>query len=178
MIEKLKLKRTICVLTVLHCAGCGGSASMGPVAVDAVDSMGTAAAPVGPTGLEDGVAVVLANTSDFALDVQFHLAVDPEVVTQAALFTSGNAFSDGIGFLSMGILMPGDTVTRLFECTDALILGTAGGEFLDDETGEPIAQGSAVRFAALGPQFGCGSVVTFEFVVDDDGRPLAQLTIE
>ena len=59
-----------------------------------------------------------------------------------------------------------------------LILGTAGGEFLDDETGEPIAQGSTVRFAALGPQFGCGSLVTFEFTVDEDGRPLAQLTIE
>lgn len=177
-VDKMKQQCIINAFIVLQCIGCGGSATMGPANMNAADSMGAAGAPVGPTGLEDGVAVVLVNTSDFALDVQFHVATDPEAITEAALFASDNAFLDGIGFLSLGILAPGETIARLFDCTGALILGTAGGAFLDDESGESIAEGSTVRFAALGPQFACGSLLTFEFIVDDEGRPLARLTIE
>ena len=134
----LKIKRQCIIVSfmLIPCFGCVGTATVDPADGLNADPAGGATAPVGPTGLQDGVAVILANTSDFALDVQFHLSTDPGVVSQTALFAAGNAFRDGIGFLSLGILAPGETIARLFDCTDSLILGTAGGEFLDDESGQ------------------------------------------
>jgi len=178
MTHKKKSQGFVAAMISFQCLGCGGTASLGQADDVGGDSADASAAPVGPTGLDDTVAVVLVNSSDFALDVRFHLSTDAEVASQEALFVTENGYRDRIGFLSLGILAPRESVARLFECTGALIFGTAGGEFLDDETGESVSQGSIRRFAALGPQFGCGSLVTFEFIVDDEGRPLAQLTIE
>lgn len=127
---------------------------------------------------ESLVVVRLVNVSALALDVRFFVSTDPTVTTAEELFVEGNAFREGIGFLSLGVLGPGEAVDVPIACEEVVFLGTQGGEFLDPETGESVAQSAKPRLAALGPQFDCGDRVTFRFFADENGQPTATLGIQ
>lgn len=153
---------------------CGGFIDVGPLD----ESKGLPETfPVPPVEPRT-VVVRLMNVSDNALNVQFFVSTDRETTTENQLFVEENAFRDGIGFLSMGILAADQTVEFHIDCSETLIIGTMGGEFLDTATGESIGQGTIARLAQLGPQFDCGDQVTFRFIPDEDGDPNALLSIQ
>ncbi len=54
-----------------------------------------------------------------------------------------------------------------FPCTEGLSIGTLGGIFLDNDSGEQRGVGTA-RWAQEGPLALCGSVVAFEFAGNSD----------
>ncbi len=126
----------------------------------------------------DATTITLTNASDFALDVQFFTSTDPAVTSESDLLSEDNQFRNGIGFLSLGILSSGESVDISLACSDFLFVGTAGGEFLDANTGESIAVSTRSRLAQLGPQFDCGNRVTFLFFADSTGTPTTALSIE
>ena len=180
----LHLVRTICLcgclplVLIASTVGCDGEFPF-TIVVDAGDANENTNGSTVPEPQEDSVVVVrLVNLSELALDVQLFASTDPTVTTADQLFVEANVFLQGIGFLSLGILAPGEGVDVPIPCEDAVFVGTLGGEFLDASTGESIAAGTTPRLAQLGPQFDCGNRVTFRFFPDDDGQPTAALSIE
>lgn len=158
--------------------GCDGTLTFTPLP-DGADGGENAGQSPTPVAVDDSLlAVRLVNVSDLALDVRFYVSSDPEVATADQLFVEANAFREGIGFLSLGILEAGQVVDVPVPCKEALFVGTVGGEFLDPVTGESIAEGTTARLAQLGPQFDCGNRVTFMFFANLDGQPTATLSIE
>lgn len=106
-------------------------------------------------------------SEETAVDVQFYAATvaleDPAV----GLFTEEYRVTQDIGFAGTGLLEPQSQDDILLDCGEVLILGTAGGEFRDLETGQQVAVGTR-RIAILGAQFDCGDRITFAFR-DEDG---------
>lgn len=115
------------------------------------------------------VTVILANESDVAVDTQLFVLNDVNNPQVDELFAERNQFRRGIGFLSLGILAPGEIVEVTLDCGSALTVGTTGGQFLDPETGDEITNGDTPRTATLGPQFDCLGTVVFTYRLDENG---------
>ena len=120
------------------------------------------------TSLEGLVLIRFSNrTVEEAVDVQFYAANEPLDDLPADLFVEGNRLARSIGLAGQGIIEPGMTDSITFPCTGDLTLGTAGGKFLEAETGDERGLGTA-RWAQETPLGLCGSVVTFEFYREGD----------
>jgi len=115
------------------------------------------------------VTVQFRNLSpDQAVDVQFYLSDQPLDVVPDDLFQEARRVRTGIGVAGTGIIEPQNDDIVQFACGPNLALGTTGGLFLDNESGEQRGVG-AQRWAqdeALGL---CGSTIVFEFVSDGNG---------
>ena len=79
-----------------------------------------------------------------------------------------NRTSANIGVAGTGILQPLHTDEILFPCTADLVIGTTGGTFIDNDTGEVRGNGEMrwVQDAAVGL---CGRSVTIGFGPVEDG---------
>ncbi len=100
---------------------------------------------------------------DEAVNVEFYATNDPLVSLPDDLFVERNLVTASVGVAGTGILEPLREDTLEFPCTEHLVVGTLGGTFLDNETGETRGAGVA-RWAedtALGL---CGHKILFEFV--------------
>lgn len=126
---------------------------------------------------DDIVEIKLVNAGPLAVDVEFFLSDDPGVSSPEMLFVEANAFREGIGFLSLGILDIGESVELSLDCPDSLFVGTTGGQFLDPASGEVLLLGDKQRWARLGPQFDCGDTIAFEFHLIDSDEPDVSLRI-
>ncbi|NOT01222.1 MAG: hypothetical protein HOP29_11405 [Phycisphaerales bacterium] len=126
---------------------------------------------------DDSVTIELVNASPLAVDVELFLTTDPAITFPELLFQEPNAYRDGIGFLSLGILDIGESVDISLDCPDALFVGTTGGQYLDPASGDVLTLGAKQRWAQLGPQFDCGDTVTFEFYFIDSDEPDVSLQI-
>jgi len=126
----------------------------------------TAGRPGGPSlpeNVEDVVVIQIRNFAvNEAVDVQFHATNDPVVVLPDELFVPENGLSSGIGVAGTGIIQPLDEDTINFPCTPDLTIGTSGGLFLDNDTGELKGVGQR-RWLQDAPLSLCGRLVTFDF---------------
>ncbi len=100
---------------------------------------------------------------DEAVNVEFYATNEPLVSLPDDLFVERNLVTAGVGIAGTGILEPLRDDTVEFPCTEHLVVGTLGGTFLDNETGETRGTGVArwAQDAALGL---CGHKILFEFV--------------
>ena len=115
----------------------------------------------------DAVIVRFRNlTLSDAVNVEFYATNDPLETVPGDLFLPQNLVTASIGVAGTGIVQPRTEDAIALPCTANLTLGTAGGSFSDNESGEPRGLGIP-RWAREGPLALCGAVVTFEFSGDD-----------
>ena len=142
------------------------AASAGCATQSATDQIPTSPdAPITP----DEVLVRFRNYAESeAVDVEFYATNDPLAVVPDDLFQEANHFTTSIGVAGTGIVQPlrADAIT--FSCTEHLAMGTSGGSFWDNETGQARGVGT-MRWVQEGPLGLCGHVVTFEFRPDGEG---------
>lgn len=125
---------------------------------------------------EDMVGIRFTNlTITEAVDVQFYASDGPLDDLPDGLFVPGNLVTANIGVAGTGIIQPWREDSTLLPCTPGFTIGTRGGAFADNESGEPRGLGTA-RWAQEGPLGLCGSVVTFEYA-GRDGEFTTTLTI-
>lgn len=127
---------------------------------------------------EETILVVFRNLSaSQAVQVNFHATSEPLAVIPDDLFVPGNRYTTGIGVAGTGIVQPSQfDFVRDFPCSPSLILGTSGGEFLDNDTGEGLGVSPPrwVEASALGF---CGGAVTFTFS-SENGEFLTSISID
>ncbi len=116
---------------------------------------------------EDVVRIRFRNfTLNEAVDVEFHAANEPLENVPDDLFIPALRVTTSVGVAGTGIIQPRHEDVIEFPCTPDLTIGTSGGSFVDQETGEPRGVGIP-RWMQEGPLVLCGNTVTFEFT--DDG---------
>jgi len=133
---------------------------------------------VNPTSTEDVVNIRFRNllTAE-AVDVQFYMADSPLANLPADLFTPEHLVVASIGVAGTGILQPQKEDVIQVPCAENLTLGTLGGRFTDNETGEARGTGTS-RWVQQGPVELCGSIVTLEFSAgESEGQFSTWLTI-
>lgn len=110
-----------------------------------------------------------------AVNVEFFASNTALAALPEDLFVDEHRTSVSIGVAGTGILQPLDTDEVLFPCTADLVIGTTGGTFIDNDTGEVRGDGDIrwVQDAAVGL---CGRKVTFGFGPVDDGF-ITRLTV-
>ncbi|RME41468.1 MAG: hypothetical protein D6788_01150 [Planctomycetota bacterium] len=105
-------------------------------------------------------------TAGEAVDVGFFVSPTPPVVLPDDLFVEENRFLTSVGVAGTGIVQPLSQDIIEIPCSEGLTLGTSGGRFVDNETGELRGVGQP-RWVQEGPLALCDAIVTFEF--DGDG---------
>ncbi len=121
--------------------------------------------PPNGNGAEPGtVLIVFRNLSlSDAVQVNFHASEGPFGVLPDELFIEANLITRDIGVAGTGIIQPqGFDFLRDFPCSGDLVLGTSGGHFLDNESGDQTGIGP-VRWAQASALGFCGGAVTFTF---------------
>jgi hypothetical protein len=167
------LAARIIVVAWLGAAACGLAGCDAELAADllAADLL-TAGQPQpqdesgGESAGEDTVTVRFRNvTLAEAVDVQFHVGRQPFEVLPDDLFVPENLIKASIGVAGTGIVQPGREDAVQHPCERGLVIGTVGGYFMDNESGEPRGTG-VPRWVEEGPLALCGGVVTFVFSGD------------
>jgi len=97
-----------------------------------------------------------------AVNVEFHTATAPLASLPDDLFVEQNSVTINIGIAGTGLLFPGATDILELPCNANLIIGTAGGKFLDNETGELLGRGQPRWLDATSVGL-CGAIVGFTF---------------
>jgi hypothetical protein len=122
---------------------------------------------------DNEVMVVIRNrTADQAVDVEIHATDESLAVLPTDLFVDDFLITSGIGLAGTGILAPRAADFIELPCNDDTVIGTAGGAFLDNATGDETGRGVA-RWLEAAPLGLCGSIVTFSF--DEDGGDFVTL---
>ena len=103
-----------------------------------------------------------------AVDVEFYATNEALEALPDDLFQDEHRVTASIGIAGTGIIQPFREDAITFPCTADLTVGTAGGHFADNETGEAAGAGTA-RWAQELPLGLCGRVVTFEFFAQGEG---------
>jgi hypothetical protein len=161
IISFARMLALLCVAAGLWLAGC--SIELGP---------GSDADPA-PNPSDDRpvekVAVRFRNlTQTEAIDVEFYFSPQLLDILPDDLFQDAYRVRANIGVAGTGILVPKSQDVLEFECGDHVTLGTTGGTFLDNETGEPRGTG-VPRWAQNGPLNLCGHIVTIDFMAAGEG---------
>lgn len=110
------------------------------------------------------VTIRFVNASpDQALQVEFYATNEPLEAIPADLFAD-NVYLvlESIGLAGSGLLAPLSEDEIQFDCTEALTIGTLGGEFRDNETGEVLGRGSEL-FVPPGGFPLCGRTVVYTY---------------
>ena len=110
-----------------------------------------------------------------AVNVEFFASNTALAALPDDLFVDEHGTSVNIGVAGTGILQPLHTDEILFPCTADLVIGTTGGTFIDNDTGEVRGDGD-MRWAQDAAVGLCGRSVTFEFGPVADGF-ITRLTI-
>jgi len=121
-----------------------------------------------PDSPSEKVTILFQNLSTTdAVDVQFFFIETNVLDAMNELFVEANAVSRTIGVAGTGILEPERSDLFELPCSTELTLGTAGGNFFDNDTGDPTGTGTPrwVQDSGLGL---CRSVVTFVFSDEGD----------
>jgi len=110
-----------------------------------------------------------------AVNVEFFASNTALAALPEDLFADEHSTSVSIGVAGTGILQPLHTDEILFPCTVDLVIGTTGGTFIDNDTGEVRGDGD-MRWAQDAAVGLCGRSVMFGFGPVDDGF-ITRLTI-
>jgi hypothetical protein len=126
--------------------------------------------PTGDAGrpVEQVVTIAFRNlaTTD-AVNVEFHTTTDPAAVLPQDLFVQANEITANLGVAGTGLLIPGATDVLEIPCDASLVIGTAGGVFVDNETGETTGRGVPRWLDATSAGL-CGAIVGFTFAASGD----------
>jgi len=139
-------------------AGCALDMAPEDTVVELTDDPAAAVEPATPI-----VTIRFRNVAvNEAVNVEFYATNDPTVTLPDDLFVPENSITTSVGVAGTGLLQPLQDDTIEFPCTPDLVVGTLGGTFLDNETGEVIGSGVArwAQETALGL---CGYKILFEF---------------
>ena len=128
------------------------------------------AEPSSPTVVStDEVLVRFRNLAPVdAVDVEFYATNEPLETVPDDLFHEEHLVTASIGIAGTGIIQPFHEDAVTFPCTIDLTVGTAGGRFAHNETGEAAGVGT-IRWAQEEPLGLCGRVVSFEFFAQGEG---------
>jgi len=121
---------------------------------------------------EASVLVRFVNETDVVVEVQFHATLDDIGGSADALFVPQYLVIQDIGVAGTGLLIPKSADTIKWPCTDGLIVGVAGGQFLDPNSGAELGTGPA-RIIQQGLVFDCGATITFRYQETDAGFSVA-----
>lgn len=152
----------------------GGSAAAAIVVLVAATGCELAlpdeSAPPGDVGrpVEQIVTIAFRNlaTTD-AVNVEFHTTTDPAATPPQDLFVDANKITANVGVAGTGLLIPGATDVLEVPCDANLVIGTAGGAFVDNETGEATGRG-VPRWLDETSAGLCGAIVGFTFSASGD----------
>ena len=100
-----------------------------------------------------------------AVDVEFYAATTALADLPADLMVPDNRIQSSVGVAGTGIITPLSEDVIEYPCSADLTVGTAGGQFLDNETGAVLGVGQP-RWAEEGPLNLCGHTITFEFYAE------------
>jgi hypothetical protein len=162
------------LLSMPLCLGqaCGVSAPEGTDAGDGGTDEVTEPAPPPST-----IHMQFANGSTaYAADVQFYASATPVTDPATELFIPEKRIIGNLGFAGTGLIPAGQVDTTEIACTNAVVVGTLGGRFIDQESGQEIAHGTQ-RLYRIGEGYACGDTITFRFQPDGQGVSI-QLLIE
>ena len=107
-------------------------------------------------------------TVDQGVDIEFYAADEPLETLPGDLFVDEHLATAGIGFVGLGIIEPKRTEVIELPCGEHLTIGTRGGIFLDNRTGQETG-GGTMRWVQEGQLGLCGATVTFSFAAADEG---------
>jgi len=117
----------------------------------------------GTTEAPSTVRIRFVNASArYALDVQFYASAAGVGDPSAELFIPEKRIVGDIGFAGTGLIPAGQIDSTELACTNATTIGTLGGRFVDQDTGQQVATGQQ-RLYGLGAQYMCGDTITFRF---------------
>lgn len=123
----------------------------------------------GGAGSANRVTIRLVNASPtMAVDVQLYATGGVVNDLNADLFAPAHQLVSGIGFAGYGLLESGNSDTVVLPCDDALVVGTLGGRFLNEDTGDELGVGTRSVFFQ-GSQFECGATLTFTYTPVGNG---------
>ena len=110
------------------------------------------------------VTIRFVNASpDQALQVEFYATNEPLEAIPEDLFADDiYLVLESIGVAGSGLLEPGDQDEIQFDCTETLTIGTLGGEFRDNETGEVLGRGDELYKAPGGFSL-CGGTAVYTY---------------
>lgn len=111
---------------------------------------------------EDVIFLRLENETSFALETELYLGTNGLAATPENIFVPENIYTNGVGLASSGLLPPRDDDDVIIPCGEGLVVATAGGTFLDPETGEVEGTGPN-RILQQDLVFDCGVVMTFTY---------------
>lgn len=118
----------------------------------------------------DNVQVVFRNlTENEAVEVEFYATEEPLEVVPDDLFDPANDYLvvRNIGVGGRGVIAPGETDSIAVDCGAGLILGTLGGLFVDNESGDELGTGTR-RWIQEDAQFSCGATIVLEYTTEGD----------
>lgn len=117
------------------------------------------------------VSIRFLNQSSQALDVQFYATatdlINPADVN-SVLFTSANHIVANIGFAGSGLIPAGDSDEITLACAGAHTLGTLGGRFVNENSGEQVGTGQQRAFS-INLQYNCGDTLSIIYSGSADG---------
>jgi hypothetical protein len=160
-------KTTVALLGIIVIAA-GGCDSLLTDIADIADTPGIAPDSEVARPADQFVTIAFRNlaTTD-AVDVEFYTTMTRPENLPDGLFIEENAVTASLGVAGTGLLVPGSTDVLEIPCNDNLIVGTAGGEFLDNETGETTGRGEPRWLEATSTGL-CGAIVGFTFDISGD----------
>lgn len=159
---------SVLVAGMFSLAGCGVS-----IIGDNGNNGGGGGGTGGPPPPEAFIALSLVNLTNTTVVAELYVSTNALANPAEDLFDDDNLFTDRVGIAATGLLAPLSSDDVEIPCTPDLVVGTAGGRFLDNETGELLGTGSQ-RVLQQGLVFDCGARVTLlyrslgsdEFTVD------------
>ncbi len=176
MIAWVKNTALFAMMGLAVCAsGCGSLSEILVPLLPAADDGSVGMTP--PEVQPDVVTVIFRNLSTTdAVDVQYFAVEASLADVQNELFVEENAVSRTLGVAGTGILEPGSVDFLELSCSDTLTLGTLGGNFFNNDTGDPTGSGTPRWVQELGLGL-CRSVVTIAY--DTEGNVFStNITIE
>ncbi|MHC4442081.1 MAG: hypothetical protein ACYTA5_05750, partial [Planctomycetota bacterium] len=125
----------------------------------------------GSTVDANSVRIRFLNQSTQALDVQFY-ATASDLTNPAdvntVLFASGNQVTADIGFAGTGLIPAGKSDEITLDCAAARTLGTLGGRFVNENTGEQVGTGQQRAFS-IDLQYSCGDTLSIIYQATSNG---------
>jgi hypothetical protein len=123
----------------------------------------------GGGGDANQITVRVVNASpNRAVDVQLYATGQGVGNPDTDLFIPANQRAAGIGFAGSGILPAGQTDEMTVACAEANAVGTRGGVFLNQDTGEAVGTGTQYVLFQI-TQFQCGSTIVFTYAPSGNG---------
>lgn len=136
-----------------------------PMALDGINRPATGDDPVP----QRFVTIRFANLSfTEAVHVDFYATNVPILNLPEELFVPANIITASVGVAGTGVVEARSTDEIKFPCTVNLSLGTTGGRFIDNESGEAKGLGTA-RWLQEGPLAVCDGVVIFAYRSETTG---------